>query len=156
MMSAPCSSSGARQFDFWLGNWAVSWPAEQAGGEPRTTMTGTNQVTKLFGDCIIEERFVTDDGSFAGRSLSAYDEQEDLWHQTWVDSEGGYITFTGGMDGDIMVLSTSRVETESGVEVNRMVFSDIAEDSLFWVWQRSLNGGDTWFDRWTITYRRMG
>jgi hypothetical protein len=35
-----------------------------------------------------------------------------------------------------------------------MVFSDITEDSLYWEWQKSEDGGKTWADRWTINYTR--
>jgi hypothetical protein len=149
----PCSSSDARQFDFWLGEWDLSWPAEQAGGEPGETMTGINRVSKLFGPCVIEENFATDDGSFLGRSLSVYDEKAVTWRQTWVDSAGGYLSFAGGMKGDDMVLSTEPVADGDEVVVNRMVFTNITPDSLYWQWQKS-NGGDSWSDLWTITYKR--
>jgi hypothetical protein len=154
MGDQPCSSPGARQFDFWLGEWDLTWPAEQAGGDPGQTMTGTNHISKLFGHCAIEENFATDDRSFLGRSLSVYDEKTATWRQTWVDSAGAYLSFTGGMDGDAMLLSTEPVEEDDDVVVNRMVFTDISPVSLFWRWQKSTDGGATWSDLWTITYKR--
>lgn len=150
----PCSSSEARQFDFWLGEWDLTWPAEQAGGEPGEEMTGSNHITRLFGNCVIEENFATGDRSFLGRSLSVYDEGAATWRQTWVDSAGAYLSFSGGMDGDDMVLSTEPVSDGVDVVVNRMVFADITPGSLFWRWQKSTDGGDTWSDRWTIAYNR--
>jgi len=156
MTEGPCGSSEARQFDFWLGEWNLSWPAEQAGGEPGTTMSGTNRITKLFGPCAIEENFSTDDRSFQGHSVSVYDESAGLWRQTWIDSAGAYLSFTGGMEGADMVLSTEPVHAKDGrVVVNRMVFSDITTDSLSWRWQKTPEGGAAWEDRWTITYRRF-
>lgn len=155
MAESPCGSAEARRFDFWLGEWNLTWPAEQAGGEPGATMSGINRIAKLFGPCAIEENFSTDDGSFQGHSVSVYDESSGLWRQTWVDSAGAYLSFTGGMEGADMVLSTEPVHAKDGrIVVNRMVFSDITTDSLFWRWQGSPDGGSAWEDRWTITYRR--
>jgi len=155
MADTPCTSAEARQFDFWLGEWDLSWPAEQAGGGAGETMTGTNRLTKLFGDCVIEENFSTSDGSYHGRSLSVFDSNAGRWRQTWVDSQGAYLVFAGGMEGNEMVLSTPPVEDGAQVIVNRMVFSEITPESLYWRWQRSTDSGETWADRWTITYHRQ-
>lgn len=149
-----CSSQEARQFDFWLGEWDVSWPAEQAGGEPGARMTGRNSITNLFGDCVIEENFTTDDASFRGHSVSVYDEKAGLWRQTWVDSAGAFLVFSGGPDGNDFTLATDPVDTDNGTVINRMVFTDITADSLEWSWQRSTDGGKSWTDRWNISYRR--
>jgi hypothetical protein len=154
MAETPCTSAEARQLDFWLGEWDLSWPAEQAGGEPGETMTGTNRLTKLFGDCVIEENFSTSDASYHGRSLSVFDANAGIWRQTWVDSQGAYLVFTGGMERDEMILSTTPLVDGDQVIVNRMVFSDITPTSLYWRWQRTTDSGVTWSDNWTITYTR--
>lgn len=152
----PCSSPESRQFDFWLGEWDLSWPAEQAGGQPGEMMTGTNRIERLFGPCAIEESFSTADGSFRGRSLSVYDVGAGLWRQTWVDSQAAYLIFTGGMGDGKMILATEPVGDDGREMINRMVFADITAVSLNWSWQRSEDGGDSWQDRWTISYRRQG
>jgi hypothetical protein len=154
MTEGPCASAEARELDFWLGDWDLSWPAEQTGGDPGETMTGTNHLTKLFGDCVIEENFSTSDRSYLGRSLSVYDTATGRWRQTWVDSQGAFLVFTGGMDDDEMILYTDPVADGDQVVINRMVFSDISPASLYWRWQRSTDAGETWSDRWTITYTR--
>jgi hypothetical protein len=150
----PCSSPEARQFDFWLGEWDLNWPAEQTGGEAGEKGTGTNRLGRLFGDCVIEENFATDDGRFEGRSLSVYDEAAGLWRQTWVDSSGGYLVFTGGLNNGEMELRTAAVERDGETVVSRMVFTDITDDSLIWHWQGSRDGGETWNELWTISYKR--
>jgi hypothetical protein len=150
----PCNSPEARQFDFWLGQWDLSWPAEQSGGTEGETATGANRISRLFGDCVIEENFSTGDGTFQGHSVSVYDEKAGLWRQTWVDSSGGYLVFTGSFDGGAMTLSTNPVDRGDEVVVQRMVFGQIREDSLEWAWQGSRDGGVTWTDLWNISYRR--
>jgi hypothetical protein len=155
-MPKPCGSPEERQFDFWLGDWDLTWPAGQSGGTEGETATGVNRISRLFGDCVIEENFSTDDGAFQGHSVSAYDDRIGLWRQTWVDSSGGYLVFTGSFDGETMTLGTDPVEREGEVVVQRMVFSQIRADSLEWVWQGSRDGGTTWNDLWNISYRRRG
>ncbi len=151
---APCSSTQARQFDFWLGEWDLTWPAGQTGGAEGETGSGTNRIERLFGDCVIEESFSTSDGKFQGRSLSVYDDKAGLWRQTWVDSSGGYLALTGGMAGDVMELRTALEQREAETVVSRMIFTDITADSLTWHWQGSRDGGETWNELWTISYRR--
>jgi hypothetical protein len=140
--------------DFWLGEWALSWPAEQTGGEAGDRLTGRNSITRLFDNCVIEENFTTHDGGFRGHSVSLYDENAAIWRQTWVDSAGSYLWFTGGLVDGEMVLSTEPTEREGEVMVNRMVFTDVTPDSLEWAWQRSADGGQTWADLWNISYQR--
>lgn len=152
----PCNSPEARQLDFWLGEWDLSWPAEQTGGESGEVMAGLNRITRLFDDCVIEENFTTDDAGFRGHSVSVYDETSGVWRQTWVDSAGGYLVFTGSFDGETMELRTEPAERDGETVVRRMVFSDIGEDALKWSWQGSRDGGETWNDLWNISYRRRG
>ena len=154
MSDGPCSSPRARELDFWIGEWDLSWPASQTGGASGERLTGRNSITRLFGDCVIEENFTTHDGGFRGHSISVYDEKAAIWRQTWVDSAGSYLWFTGGpVDGE-MVLSTEPVERDGALVVNRMVFSDVTPDSLEWAWQRSTDEGASWSDLWNITYDR--
>jgi hypothetical protein len=148
----PCETPEARQFDFWLGEWDLTWPAEQTGGVPGQRATGSNHITRLFQNCVIEENFATADRSFLGHSVSVYDEQAGIWRQTWVDSAGGYITLTGGFDGERMELATE--PRDDGMVFQRMVFHEIEADSLEWAWQGTRDGGVTWNDLWNISYQR--
>ena len=152
----PCSSPEASQFDFWLGDWTLTWPAEQTGGPEGETGRGKNRIERLFGNCAIEETFEFEDRAFRGRSLSVYDPLSGKWQQTWVDNMGGYLLFTGGMTGDNMELRTQPVDRKGDIAVNRMVFTEIQTNGLRWEWQGSKDGGMTWTDLWTITYSRAG
>ncbi|HEU4321216.1 MAG TPA: DUF1579 family protein [Acidimicrobiia bacterium] len=154
MSDAPCSSPEARQLDFWLGEWDLSWPAQQTGGEPGERLTGRNSITRLFDNCVIEENFTTRDGGYRGHSVSLYDERAAVWRQTWVDSSGSYLWFTGGVVDGVMVFATEPTERDGEIVVNRMVFNDVTPDSLEWAWQRSSDVGRSWTDLWNISYVR--
>src|SRR5215212_1955962 len=67
-----------RQFDFWIGEWDVTW---DGGG-------GTNSIRAILDGHVIEERFHSSDLPLQGMSLSVYSPQLGQWEQTWVDSQG--------------------------------------------------------------------
>ncbi len=135
------------QFDFWLGDWEVSWGDGQQG---------TNRIDKILDGKVIREQF---DGNpamdFRGLSLSVYDSAGEQWRQTWVDMQGNYWAFHGGFEDGRMTLSTEQVAEGKGVLL-RMVFYNIAADELDWSWERSDDDGDSWQQNWHIHYRRKG
>ena len=145
----PCSEPEASQFDFWLGTWIGEWKDTEG-----KTQTATNIITKGFDGCVVEENFSTDDKTFIGRSLSMYSANKKIWQQTWVDNTGSYLDFTGGIDGENMILQR-KATAKSGKEVlQRMIFTDIKKDSFTWNWESSSDNGATWSLNWQILYRR--
>ncbi len=144
-----CSDPEASEFDFWLGDWNLSWKDSEG-----KTQTGRNKINKILGGCVIEEDFSTEDGSFTGRSFSVYNPTKGYWEQTWVDNSGGYMNFTGGMDGDKMILSRSITDKSGKVIIQRMVFYNISEKQFTWDWENSTDGGSTWNLLWQLNYMR--
>ena len=150
----PCSSDEAGQFDFWLGEWDLTWPGGQSGTPVGQTGRATNSLKKGLGTCVIEENFATADKSYIGRSWSVYSPSQKLWRQTWVDNTGAYLLFTGKFENGKMELRTKPVTRNGKVIISRMVFKNINKDSLDWDWQRSTDNGETWQDVWNIHYSR--
>ena len=137
-----------KQFDFWLGDWNLTW-----GENGR----GRNVISKILDGKVIQEQFTSlpDDDStpLIGLSLSVFNGQTDQWQQTWVDNQGSYLDFKGGMVGDKMILSRMTVIEGKPVQ-QRMVWDNIQTDALDWSWERSDDGGQTWNVQWAIQYRR--
>lgn len=138
----------AKQFDFWLGDWNLTW-----GENGR----GRNVIDKILDGKVIQEQFTSlpDDDAppFVGRSLSVFNAQNDQWQQTWVDNQGGYLDFKGGMVSNQMILS--RQTTIEGQPVQqRMVWHNIQADALDWSWERSDDDGQNWKVLWAIHYER--
>ena len=135
-----------RQFDFWLGEWQVTWGEGQQG---------TNRVDKILGGKVVRERF---DGNpamnFQGLSLSVYDSKAEQWRQTWVDNEGNYWAFNGRFEDDQMILATEVAVKGKPVQL-RMVFYNIEADEFDWKWERSDDNGRSWETRWQIRYTRL-
>lgn len=146
----PCSTPEFRQLDFWVGVWDARWEASQ--GIPAGT--GTNTITRAYGNCVIQEDFDggPSTGGLIGHSVSTYHAPAQQWRQTWVDNQGGYFALSGGRVGDIFILTSYRINTNTPVQ--RMVFSDITENSFTWRWQASADAGATWTDSWVIHYTR--
>jgi len=146
----PCSSPEASQFDFWIGTWKVEWLNTDS-----TKAEGTNVVTSILGSCVIEENFNGKPGvDFMGKSFSVYNPAKKLWQQTWVDDQGGYMVFTGGMEDDKMILSR-KISRNDKELIQRMVFYNISKDKFDWNWESSEDNGVSWKMNWKIHYSRI-
>lgn len=143
----PCPAAEARQFDFWVGEWDLTW------GEDKK---GTNVITSKWDGCVIEEQFDGRPGvDFLGMSISTYNPKIEKWQQTWVDSQGGYIDLVGEFKDGEMTLVNQPADSD-GTTLFRMVFYNIEEDALDWNWERSEDRGESWELRWQIHYERKG
>jgi hypothetical protein len=134
-----------RQFDFWLGEWNVTW-----GDHGK----GTNNVRAILDDHVILENF---DGTptmpLRGMSVSTYDRSLGQWQQTWVDNQGSYLDFVGGFkDGEMVLRREARIG--GAVVLQRMVWYNISPDEMDWNWERSDDRGGTWSVLWKIHYVR--
>lgn len=142
--AGPSSAPEALQFDFWIGEWDLTW---------NDTIKGENSVTKEMDGCVIFEHFNNPLNQYRGWSWSVYNVQTRQWQQTWVDNSGDYILLTGGMESDKMILATADDKTASGT-LRRMVFYNISKNSFDWTWEASDDNGKTWHVKWKIHYQR--
>ena len=101
------------QFDFWLGEWEAAWGENERG---------TNRVERILEGKIIQENFTAPD--FTGMSVSAYDPERKLWCQTWVDSNGTYLDFTGSFENGRMILMRDAIVRGEACK-QRMIWYDI-------------------------------
>lgn len=152
---AACASPEHRQLDFWLGDWDVVVRSRQTPDGPWGEARGRQHVEAILGGCAVAETFTADGpgAPWAGRSYSSWQPQAGVWRQTWVDDSGGYLAFTGGLDGGAMTLVGEARERAGQRVVMRMVFLDVTATSLRWEWQRQVDGGP-WAPQMIIDYRR--
>jgi hypothetical protein len=137
--------ASAADFDFWLGEWKVSWD----GGH------GRNVITKSHAGRVVEEHFDGRPGvELLGMSVNVFDEHRARWLQTWVDDAGNYFHLEGGLEDGAMVLLCDRHNAEQREAVYRMRFFDIEADSLAWTWEKSLDGGEAFEVMWRLDYER--
>ncbi len=135
-----------RQFDFWLGEWDLSW------GDGATA---TNSVYLDFDGHVLVESF---DGrpslELQGMSISTYDPAERSWRQTWVDNQGSHFRFAGAFRDGTMDLRTETT-LDGRPALLRMRWFNIREQALDWAWERSDDGGATWTPLWEVAYSRV-
>jgi len=143
-VTGTCEDPLAHQFDFWVGKWNLTWE----GGQ------GNNAVRSIMGGCVIEGNFSYPEAEFIGKSFSTYVPRLNTWKQTWVDNNGVYLDFTGGMEGDQMVFRRQFTTTEDQLVMQRIRFYDIEKNQMEWGWERSLDEGQTWELLWQIHYKR--
>lgn len=146
----PCSSPEYRQLDFWVGEWALEF--DQPDG---TVGSASNTIAKgEYGPCVIIEKFEMPNG-YKGSSYSIYDREKKQWRQMWVDNQGGTFTLVGGPVSDLPHRFELRTLEPAGPEqlLHRMIWQDIAADSLVWRWQSHQPDG-SWKDQWVLLYKR--
>jgi hypothetical protein len=64
----------------------------------------------------------------------------------WVDSTGGRLDLAGGLEGNVMILSSTSPRAEKpGVAVtHKITWTPSPDGSLRQFWQSSEDGGKTW------------
>ncbi len=141
----PCSSPEAGQFDFWVGDWELTW---------NDTSKGYISITKEFDGCVIHEHFSDSVNKYYGGSVSVYNPKKGVWEQTWIDNSGNYMVFEGRFENGQMILGRSVLDSAGNTIQQRMVFLNISTDRFDWRWESSRDGGTTWKENWFIHYRR--
>ncbi len=152
----PCSTPEFRQFDFWLGEWALDSRMRTSFEKDEwQESTCTNSIELVLDSCVIMEHF---DGNpaanYKGKSLSTYNQKAEKWQQTWVDNYGGYLDFVGEFKEGKMIF-LRETETNGVSKIQRMVFHDITDSSLTWNWETSKDNGATWVLLWELKYTRI-
>lgn len=133
------------QFDFWIGDWDLTW---------NDTSKGSNNVTLEMNDFVVYEHFNDRVNNFSGWSWSVYDTVSKKWKQTWVDNQGTYLDFTGEMRDNKMMLERSFTSKKGKLIKQRMIFYNITKNDFDWNWENSVDEGASWKLSWKIHYHR--
>lgn len=134
-------------FDFWIGEWEVSWL-----GKDSTMVKGTNRITKILDNKVIQEQFVDPNSNFKGTSISVFNPRTKEWHQAWADNQGSYYDFVGEIDGVTRIFKTIQKDTRD--LLYRMIFLEIKKDSFVWKWEGRKEDTKDWKLLWEIRYKR--
>ena len=146
----PCTAAQQKQFEFWVGEWDLTWPGEKAG----EVAHGTNSIRRIMDGCVVQENFSAgESGHLRGTSVSLFDLKSGMWKQTWVDNEGGYLDFVGEFKDGQMILKREALRGNVKT-LQRMVFKNISANEMDWSWEASSDGGKTWQVNWPIHYKR--
>jgi hypothetical protein len=131
-----CSASTeARQLDFWVGNWTVTYP-----GMPGSA---NSQVQLSLDKCLITESWDGGKGH-SGENFFAYSADDKKWHGLFADNEGRVHVFEGQVTaGAADFTGTSRGDDGRRV-LNRIKVTRKTATECEQSWEKSNDNGATW------------
>ncbi len=134
-----CADDAARQFDFLLGDWAVTAPGS-------SDVLSKVKVTRVADGCGLLES-VTPVRGVGAESLVTYDTGATLWHWDQVSGDGSILSLQGGLQNGEMVMEGD----ESGASKHMLVRVTWASDGVMIheAAERSPDGRiwNPWFER---------
>ena len=142
---APCQNEAFRQFDFWIGEWTVTTPANPARPPAK------NRISAIDGGCAILEQYETP-GGYTGTSISFYNPRAEAWHQTWIDNQGQPVFQDGGIKDGSMVMHEDR----GGGITTRTTWTPNADGTVRQHWEQSNDDGKTWRTIFDGLYTKTG
>jgi len=143
----PCTAPEHRQFDFWLGSWEVR--------DPQGKVVGSNRISSILNGCVLLEEWTAAGGS-AGKSFNAWDARRGVWHQTWVDDQGGLLRIEGGLDGDgAMVLGSTGKGPDGKAIRQRITWTPLEDGRVRQHWETSQDDGTSWTTVFDGFYARV-
>jgi tetratricopeptide (TPR) repeat protein len=141
----PClSSTEARQFDFWIGDWEVFISGAKVG---------ENLVVLEAHGCTLVENWKNNSGGL-GKSLNIYDASVKKWKQFYVDSTGTVLLFEGEFKDQIMSLKGETLGANGAKTMNILDFHDLPDKTVRQHWRQSTDGGKTWVSIWDSIYKK--
>lgn len=132
----PCTSVQSHQFDFWLGSWELF--------DARGKAQGRDDVTREYGGCVIQEHWRSAGEGQRGSSFTYYDPASKSWHQSWVDSTGGFLQIDGVASGKGLVLRGTMPDVKYGHVTHVITWTPSGSDRVRYFWRQSYDGGRSW------------
>ena len=144
---APCSTEQYRQFDFWAGKWRVT------NGD---NVAGDSEIQPILGGCALLENWTGAQGG-SGKSLNFYDRTDGLWHQTWIDANGGTLYLSGTFDKGAMRLQGTRPASAKRPALrHRITWTAQPGGSVRQLWESSPVDKEEWKVQFDGLYEPVG
>ncbi len=114
---------------------------------PDGKLAGTNSITAEYGGCVLQEHWVAAGlPAQIGSSFNTWSAGGKQWHQSWVDSTGGFLLLDGEFRGGVMTL-LGEMPARDGARVrHRISWSrpEPGKDDVRQFWESSRDDGKTW------------
>lgn len=142
-----CDTAEHRAFDFWVGEWLVS--RADTGAK-----VAESRIEKLYAGCAIRENWMPTGGT-GGGSLNVYDPHARVWRQSWADSSGAWVDFSGGVVDKAVVLNGFwRNYLAPGKDaLIRMTYRKRDDGSVTQTGEQSTDFGKSWSIAFLFIYR---
>lgn len=144
-----CREAPYRQFDFWIGEWAV-----YATGT--SYQVGESRVESLYDGCALRENWTAlrAGPAGAGGSLNHYDAPTHTWRQTWTDGQASWSEYKGAFENGRLQMVTHDRKRTGEAFMKRMTFTANPDGSVRQQIELSTDDGKTWAMATDLTYRR--
>jgi hypothetical protein len=119
-----CCSESYNQFDFLAGDWNVYDSSE--------VWMGSNHIVKMQDNCILQENWSSN--TLSGTSYNYFDASDSLWHQLWLDNQGGNLKLSGQFVGGKMIMRSANIPGENGLFYNEITWSVINKNTILQEW----------------------
>jgi len=134
--SGECSKNPAnRAFDFWLGNWAVTYPGATSGARSTVSLD--------LGQCLIVESWNGGKGH-SGKNMLAYSGDDKSWHGMFADNEGRVHVFEGKVTAGGAEFQGPSVGRNGETVLNRIKVVRKTPDKVEQLWEQSTDNGANW------------
>lgn len=131
-----CDHPKFHEFDFWIGDWTVY-------KQGTDSIVGYNSITRVAGQCALQENWLSVDRSSVGTSLNKFAWILDRWQQFWVDNSGLTLFLEGEFKNNSMILQNER--TQQGVTTkNKITWFNNSDGTVRQLWESSQDGGKQW------------
>ena len=135
----PCDAPERRQFDFWIGSWAV---------KTGNNTVGQSVVERELNGCLLVENWYGADGD-RGKSLNWYEPATKKWRQVYVGL-AWHVEYTGEWrDGALRFEGKQRRTAGAEIAV-RLTFTPLPDHRAKQHKERL--AGDKWVDVYEFTY----
>jgi hypothetical protein len=142
----PCAANpNSRQFDFWLGDWAVTYPGAPGGS--------TSTVSLTLDQCVVVENWNGGKGH-SGRNWFAYSADDQAWHGMFADNRGRVHVFEGALEPGAAEFRGPSRNADGTTVLNRVRVVRINADQVEESWEKSTDQGKTWKTEFRGEYHR--
>lgn len=159
------TSSAARAFDFWLGDWTLRQRIWSGDGNDFEPYPAENQVRLIQDGGAVVENFegharffwlgMDEPAPMRGVSVRVYYPQARKWRIFWMDTLDPKFgpPFSGGFSGDVgEFLLTDR---PAGIPPSRIRFERQIDGSVDWQLALRTPDGESWQPLWFIDFQRV-
>jgi hypothetical protein len=134
--SEACSSNiESRQFDFWLGDWTVSYPGAPGGS--------TSKVSLSLDKCLVVESWDGGKGH-KGENMFAYSSDDKSWHGMFADNQGRVHVFEGKLAAGTAEFYGPGRNANGASVLNRIRVVRVNANKVEQSWEKSNDNGATW------------
>ena len=144
--SVSCSASPERQqFDYWLGDWTITYPGAPGGS--------TSKVYLRLDKCVLVETWDGGRGH-KGENVFAYSSDDGSWHGMFADNQGRVHVFKGKVTSGLAEFYGPSRGPNGAATLNRIRVVRVNADKVTQTWEKSVDKGATWTVEFQGEYSR--